>query len=270
MKKIFGTGLLLFLVFTVLAQDGKNPSRLEIGLGASIPIGTHSSGEINRHIKGFANTGQAVSISYYHRTKSKLGFLMMLSAQRNPLNTKALEEKYSNAPFYTFTPSSGPPLPMTPKYYDNWNFNKEAWHTFSLMFGGYTNIPFNAGSKFSFNAKAAIGVVYASSPEYKGIMQSDTAVIAIQQMDDHAIGFSYCLSPALHYSITPATQLTFNLTYFGTLNMNFKDVETAGTAMEQQPGQPGPNTTYSGWKFTSNLEQSIQTINICLGLSFRL
>ena len=270
MKKILGTTSLLFIGFISLAQEIANRSKLEISLGASIPISTYRNGAVDRHIKGFANTGQALSVSYYHPSKTKVGFMGMLSVIRNPINTGSIENKFSTSPFYSFSPSSGPPLPVNPKYYDNWSFNKESWYTFGILLGGYSKIALAAHSKLSLHAKAAIGVAYVLSPEYNGITESDTAIVAVLQKNDHAFGCSFILSPGLQYAINPRSMLTFNVSYFGTLEMNFKNVETGGTSMEQRPGPSGPSTVHSSWKFTSDVQQSVQTLNFSLGIQFEL
>jgi hypothetical protein len=94
--------------------------------------------------------------------------------QRNPLNTKALEEKYANTPYHSLIVfgSTNPPFPNpqppTPQvYYKNWEFEKGAWYAASVLVGGYTILPMNKDGKLSMTLKAGIGAAYVSSPQYK-------------------------------------------------------------------------------------------------------
>ena len=272
-KKIILSGIILLYFVTAIAQQSKQKSKIELSFGASVPFSTFASGKPGTHIRGFANIGQALTISYFHPTENKLGFMAMLLGQRNPLNTSTLEEKFSSTPFNTgFStvpwPPTGPPPP--PTYYDNWSFSSEAWYTTSLLAGAYMNIPLEEKTNLFFNIKAAIGGAYASSPEYKGYTQSDTATVAVFQKKNHAFGFSYTVSPGLTYLINPATNLSFNIHYFGTASMKFKKMETGGTMMETTPGPFGPTTAHSGWQTTGDVQQSLQAINISLGIQFAL
>jgi hypothetical protein len=266
-KKIFCAAALLIVFSSGFAQQKINNRSLELNLGASIPIFKFASGESGNHIQGFAKTGQAITLSYYHPTKSKFGFMVMLFGQKNPLNISSLEDKYSNTPFYSLIFSPTPnPTPAPPIYYKNWEFNKESWYTASLMVGTYTLIPVNEVGKFSLTMKALIGAAYASSPQYLGTSRSDTATVQILQQANDGFGFSYSLIPGFRYLINQGTHITFNASYFGTAGINFNNMKTSGRIERSS----GPTGTISSWTHTGDVDQSVQTIYLALGIQFDL
>ncbi|HYJ38508.1 MAG TPA: hypothetical protein VEV87_07810, partial [Chitinophagaceae bacterium] len=121
-KKLVCAVFPLFAYIASSAQQENKNGSIELTFGASIPISQYADGETGRHISGFTKTGQALTISYYHPTKKKVGFMATFLGQWNPLNTGALEDRYSNSPFYSliFAPGPSPnPNPPPAVYYKN-------------------------------------------------------------------------------------------------------------------------------------------------------
>ena len=273
-KKILTATALLFVVLTISAQNSAGKSSLELSVGASIPFSKYASGETKRHNEGYAKTGEAITLSYFHPTAGKVGWMAMLIGQRNPLNTASLENKYSNSPSYSYTgffgtgtyPFPNPPPAPPEIYYRDWNFDKDAWYSASLMVGAYTNVPIKKDGKLIMTMKAGIGAAYVASPQYRGTTYTDTSVILILQESNHAFGFSYTLSPGLMYNIKAGTSITFNINYFGTAGMNFNDMKSMGRSAEDG----APTGSVSEWRFMSDVKQSVQTINLLLGIRFDL
>src|ERR1700754_2210352 len=102
-KKILTATALLFIVIAVSAQNSPGKSSIELAIGASIPFSNYASGETKLFNKGYAKTGEAITVSYFHPTEGKVGWLAILFGQRNPLNTASLENKYSNSPSYSYS-----------------------------------------------------------------------------------------------------------------------------------------------------------------------
>jgi len=273
-NKILAATALLFIFISVSAQHGTGNGSLELTIGASIPIFKYASGETKVHSEGYAKIGEAINLSYFHPTKNKVGLLVMFLGQRNPLNTTALENKYSNSSYHSWItffstgtyPFPNPPPPVPEVYYKNWEFNKDAWYSASLLVGAYTGLPISKEGRLSMTLKAGIGAAYVSSPEYRGITRTDTSVVSILQENNHAFGFAYSVSPGLLYAIKPGTSITFHLNYFGTAAMNFNKMKTSGR-MDTDGGVTG---TISTWMYTSDVEQSVQTINLAIGIRFNL
>jgi hypothetical protein len=271
MKKIIGFVFFLLFELTASAQYTSKNGNLEFAFGASVPVSKFASGEAGNHIQGFAKTGQSLEVSYYHPTKTKIGWMLMLSGQRNPLNTSALENEYSNTPFYSLGFSTFPnPPPSAPTYYDNWEFDKEAWYTVSLMTGVYTNLPINQKQNLFFTVRGAIGASYVSSPRFNGKASTDTTLIQIWQNKNDAFGFSYSISPGLMHVIKQGSNLCFNINYLGTLGMNFDKMKTGSSAQKFPVGNPGLVSSVYTWMRTSDLTQSVQKINFSLGIQFKL
>ena len=265
---------LLFIFISVSAQHSTGNGSFELTIGASLPFSKYASGETKVHNKGYAKIGEAINLSYFHPTKNKVGLLVMFLGQRNPLNTKALENKYSNSSYNSLTsffgagtyPFPNPPPPMPEVYYKNWAFNKDAWYSASLLVGAYTGLPISKEEKLSMTLKAGIGAAYVSSPEYRGVTHTDTSVVSILQQSNHAFGFAYSISPGLLYAFKPGTSISFHVNYFGTAAMNFDKMKTSGR-IETEGGITGSVST---WMFTSDVEQSVQTINLAIGIRFDL
>jgi len=273
-KKILAVAALFLIAIAASAQNSAGKSSIEFAVGASIPFSKYASGETKLHNEGYAKTGEAITLSYFHRTAGKIGWMAIVIGQRNPLNTVSLENKYSNSRSYSYTGyfSTGtypfPTPPPTPPeiYYRDWDFDKDAWYSASLMVGAYTNVPIKKDGKLIMTMKAGIGGSYVASPQYRGTTHTDTSFIILLQESNHAFGISYTLSPGLLYNIKTGTSITFNINYFGTAGMNFNDMKSRGRS-EEDGGLTG---TVSEWRLTSDVKQSVQTINLLLGIRFDL
>src|SRR5260221_6904555 len=139
---------LILLAFNCFAQN-KNNGTIVFSVGPSFPVGNYGSKDIMNNSAGLAKPGEKASLSFYSKRKKQFGFTVAIQAQRNPLNTKALENGFSKAQFSrsVFFSSNGTTEP-TPSFttYPNWKFDKHAWLAASLLAGCYTEFAFRNSS----------------------------------------------------------------------------------------------------------------------------
>ena len=269
--------LILSLVFVLgttfaTAQHHTDKGRLEIAFGTSTPVGSFGDATVGifNHITGSAKTGESLLIGYHFPTKKKIGFSLNLVGTRNPINTKELEQTFASQPFYRLSFSSGPPPPppgsMQARYYENWKFDKASWLTASFLAAADLNLPINNWKNFFFIAKAGVGVMLAVSPDLDGAAYTDTSAVLIHQSSKSAFGFCFTASSGLAYQFNPQTRFHFNAGYQGTLKTTFPDLHTKFAITSGSPSSPSQE---SGSSF-SDVKQSIQLINVTVGVSFIL
>jgi len=259
-------------VFRATGQHQSDKGKLEVSIGASVPVGNFSKATVGtfKHVSGGAKTGEAIGINYIFSTTNKISFSLNAFGTRNPVNTNELEQAFSSQPFYGFSASSGPPSPPNPstaRYYKNWNFNKASWFTAGLMGGGNLDLPINSWKDFFFNAKAGIGGVVAWSPKLDGSAHTDTSIVIVHQDADAAVGFSFTASLGLAYEYKKGTRLHFDIGYLGTVQMKILDVKSVYGILTGNP--PGSQMQESG-SSVGDLKQSIGMVNISVGVSFIL
>jgi hypothetical protein len=220
---------------------------------------------------GLAKAGETVSISFYSKRKKQFGFTVAMQAQRNPLNTRALENGLSQAKFRQFVvfASDGNTAPPPPSYttYPNWKFDKHAWFAASLLAGYYAEFAFH-NSSLSFIFKGMIGGLYASSPKVNGKSITDTATASYKQDSKSGIGFTSLVSGGIKYQLSKKLSLYGELEYEGTNDIKFKKIKAVLFTTHGSPGSP--NYSVSQAIVTANGKQKITNINFRIGIGLRL
>jgi len=249
----------------------KNNGALVFSIGPSLPIGDYSSTDIMNSSAGLAKAGEIVSFSFYSKRKKQFGFTAAIQAQRNPLNTKELENDFSQAQFgqsFVFASNgSTPPPPPSYTKYPNWKFDKHAWFTASLLVGCYAEFVSHNPS-LSFITKLMIGGVYASSPKVNGSSITDTATARYQQNSRSGFGFTYLLSGGIKCHLSKKLSLFGDLEYAATNDIKFKDLKTSFFSTHGSPGSPNYSSAYA--TRTTDGEQIIANINLRIGIGLHL
>jgi hypothetical protein len=260
--------ILLLASATAFSQSSK-PS-LTIYTGAAIPIG-HFAGDDNAGSEnGFAKIGPLLNIAADWSLNKKWGVEVAVHGQLNPLDTKGLESAFFARSFYTAlsvgTTVGGMPMLGGPAArYENWKFNSASWFTTGLLTGATLNLPLN--TKTTFTAKALIGGMYVSKPDIKGKSLSDTENAYYSQEQKGGLGFSYKTLAGLNWKLNDKISLATGISYFAVSSATFKDVRTVFSATTFSGGMPLGATESSN---TTDIKQDISTLNVNMGLTFKL
>ena len=263
-----------FLVFILLSQatmtfaQQHKKSEISFSFGPAFPIGKFANTDVLNNTSGFAKLGETISVSYLHPFSKNWKFVVNLSGQRNPINTKAFETIFSTAKIYqgfTFgSDPNNPPLQTNYTVYPNWHFDKKSWLLGSLQIGVERQISNSGQSKLSPIIKATIGAVYASSPLLKGSSMTDTATAVIEQSKSSGVGLIYTIGSGVNYSLTENVFLFTTLDYCGTSDLKFKDIKTTMTTTKGMFGSPNYSIQQS--IFTTNGKQTFSSINVLFGI----
>lgn len=255
----------------ILVNGQANRPSLKLSVGAAAPLGKFGQDEINNSRSGFAKTGVLIDLSYARSLSKRIWVEVMLHGQQNPLNTSALEDGFSNTPFYQgvyVSPVVGPPPPPSSgTTYKNWKFEDDNWLTASLLFGVNGRYPLGASQKLFAQARLMLGPVYVSSPEINGTSSSPTATAHLEQTDANGWGVAYTAGGGVEYDVSNSIYLLGKLDVFGTTSIKFKDIKATLTTFTGPVSNPA---TVSQTTVTGDAKQAVSTLNVAVGIGFRL
>lgn len=235
MKKVI---LSLFFLTTISSQIKAQDEKGFIGvsIGPSIPMGDLASKDANNDAAGWANTGAIFDISFtYKLGKGNFGLTALLRGQSNLTDAQALVDEIAN---------QYPGI--------NWTVESGNWGVGGLMFGGFGSFPIS--EKASFDTRAMIGFLSATSPEITITGTDPGGTAWIKQESTAASSFAYLLGAGFKFDIGRKLYLLTNLDYLG-LNPEFRNVET---------------TTSLGTREKSTWGQSMGTINLSIGIALKI
>ena len=272
MKKM----LLVFFLYSiqvsfVFSQAIKNRGSISLLVGAAFPVGKFSGTDLYDKSSGFANTGESVYASYSKLLSKNWGISVDILAQRNPLNTGAFENKFSQLKIYQgFSLGSDPnnPPPAAYSIYPNWKFEKKAWLYGAFFVGVNGRFAIGDSKKIDLVLKAMPGIVYAKSPELKGSSFTDTATAVIIQSKSSGFGFIYSISGGLNYHLTRSLFLSSDVKYVGTNQITFKDIKATLTTTKGSYNSQGYSIQQS--VTTVDSKQIISSINLSVGVGIKL
>src|SRR5690606_1448615 len=235
MKKIvFSLIALLIIVSQSYAQEKKG--YIGISLGPSIPMGDLSSKDADNDAAGWANTGAIFDISFaYKLGGGNFGLTALLRGQANSTDAQALADELAN---------QYPGI--------NWTVESGGWGIGGLMFGGFGSFPLS--DKSSFDTRAMIGFLSASSPELTVTGTGPGGTAWIKQGSTAASSFAYLLGAGFKFDVGRKLYLLTNIDYLGS-NPEFRNVET---------------TTSLGTRERSSWSQSMGTLNLSIGLALKI
>jgi hypothetical protein len=257
----------------VFSQAKKDKGSISVSFGPALPVGKFSAKDINDNVAGFAKLGQSVSVSYSKLLSKNWGIAIDLRGQRNPLNTRALQNSLSTTTIYQgiLVAGSGlnfPPPQFTQVIYPNWQFEKQAWLYGALLLGPTGQFVIDQSKKITLITKAMLGAVYAKSPVLKGSSITDTATARIEQSKSSAFGFMYSFSGGVNYSLNKKIFLSAALTYAGTNQITFKNVTSSLFTTKGNFTSPGFSVQQS--TITADGKQPISSINLLVGIGIKL
>lgn len=235
-KVIFSLVALLTISSQSYAQDKKG--YIGISIGPSIPTGDLASKDADNEAAGWANTGAIFDISFaYKLGEGNFGITALLRVQANPTDNQALVDEIANQ-----NPDPG----------INWTIESDGWGIGGFMFGGFGSFPIS--EKASFDTRAMIGFLSASSPEITVTGTGPGGTAWIKQGSTTAASFAYLIGAGFKFDIGSKLYLLTNLDYLGS-NPEFSDVEL---------------TASDGSRETDTWSQSMGTINLSVGIALKL
>ena len=217
---------LSLLTFTILIQTTLTFSQIHEGhlslmVGPALPIGHFANTNLSDESSGFAKIGETISLSYTKPISKDWAFLINLAGQRNPINTKAFENNFSNAKIYQSVYFGSEPNNQPPQanytVYPNWKFENKSWLYAALQVGTKRQFCLTKQKQTWLTTNANIGVVYATSPQLKGNSITDTAIAIITQSKSAGFGLIYSFGFGLNYylnkrkigTLPPSVPVTF-------------------------------------------------------------
>jgi len=193
----------------------------------------------------------------------------MLYGQRNGLNTKELEQQLSTAGNFSFNGSYS-------NYDRNWVIDKKSWYVESLLVGVTEEFFKKPNSKFSFTARALVGIANVQMPKLNGSSKTDSSYAIITQNSASAFGFSYLGGVGVKYKWNKRFYLMFGADYFGTAAVDFKNITESVAATTGGLIVPNlyslsnsRNVIYESSTIADN-KQPVGSINVNVGIGVRL
>lgn len=232
--KIFLVGVTIFLLTATkcLSQD---KGYIAISVGPSIPIGDFASKNGNNSSAGWATSGAIFDISFAYKLGQKFGLSGLLRGQTNSIDNSALASE--------FVKQNG----------GSWTVSSKAWTLGGFMFGAYGSLPIS--DKVSFDTRAMIGFLNATSPEINTTLNGTGGAAWLKQSSVSAISFSYLIGGGFKFNVNDKICLLANIDYFGA-KPEFIDVEITSSA-----GGAPQKSTFS---------QGFGAINFGFGIGLRL
>lgn len=235
MKKLTTAFLVLILSSPLFSQNESN-GYIGLSVGPSFPIGDFASKDTDNDEAGLANPGVMFEISFAHKLGgSNFGISALLRGQGLPTDAQTIADEF------------GQQAPGA-----DWTVESESWGIGAFMFGGYGSFP--VSDNISFDTRAMIGFASASSPKLDVTGSANGNIIWIEQESADASAFAYLVGAGFQFGVGDNISLLTNLDYLGT-GPEFSEVETK---------------TSDGNTSTSTWEQSIGTINLSVGIAYKL
>ena len=228
--------ILIIWLFAITKGLSQDKGYVAISIGPSIPIGDFASKDPDNDKAGLAQTGAIFDISFCYKLGKQLGVSALLRGQANSTDKQVIVNELA-----TQLPS-GVTADVDTGY----------WSAGALMVGGYGSFPLS--KKISFDSKIMFGLLTASSPSFDINLNSGGGMGWVKQESVSSSAFAYLLGVGLKFDAGKRICLLANVDYMGA-KPKFENVEIVGS---------------DGTIQTTNWEQPYATINIGIGVGYRL
>jgi hypothetical protein len=267
-RQLFSSALIFFTVISATAQTSR-PS-LSIGAGLAVPMGKFAETKVNNAESGFAKTGTMVNIAYSQPVGRRIWAEVTVQFQRNPLNTKKMEEAFSNTRFNqgVFVSPTVPPQSTFPDtLFQNWKFKNDSWLTSSLLLGINGRYPMGPSNKIFARARISAGPVYVVSPEIDGTSTGTNGVTYLKQTSESGWGMAFTAGGGIEFELNSRLYFITNVQSFLTTGVKFEDVTTTLTSLSGPSSNP---STVIQTSATADAKQTISTLNFNVGVGLKL
>jgi hypothetical protein len=226
----------ILIVFLAVYGFSQDKGYIAVSIGPSFPNGDFGSKDVDNSAAGFATTGAIFDLTFAQKLGKTLGITLLLRGQSNPVDPQPLVDQ-----LYSVYPSP------------SWSGESTNWGIGGLMGGLYGSFPMGANGKVTFDTRAMIGYINATSPEITVSAYSSSNSIWVQTQSADAGSFAYLLGVGLKYSIGNHLGLLVNLDYMAS-NPEFVDVSTI--------------TSLGGYT-DETYSQQLGTVNLGVGIGWR-
>lgn len=230
--------LLLSFVFILIHVVGYSQDRgyLAVSAGPSFPSGDFGSKDINNEAAGLATTGAIFDLTYAQKFGETYGMTFLLRGQANPTDPQPLVNELS-AQFPTLF----------------WTAESTNWGIGGLLGGLYGTLPVDKKGVVTFDTRAMIGYINATSAEFTVSAYSGSSFAWIETQSASAGAFAYLLGAGFKFAIGHRLGIFLNADYLSA-NPEFTNV---------------PTITSTGGYSEDSYSQSFKTVNIGVGLGYR-
>lgn len=226
----------ILIVFVTVIGYSQDKGYIAVSLGPSFPTGDFGSKDVNNNAAGLATTGAIFDITFAQKFGKNLGMTLMLRGQANGVDTQPLvDELYNQSP------------------QASWSADSETWGIGGFMGGLYGSFPMGESGKVTFDTRAMIGYINATSPQITiyGNYLGTTFWVNTESADAGA--FAYLFGAGFRFNLSSHFCILTNLDYLGA-TPEFVGVATTSSLGDYQ---------------TDTYQQKFGTFNVGLGLGYR-
>lgn len=228
--------LSLLFIFAYILGHSQDKGYIVISAGPSFPTGDFGSKDVDNESAGFANTGAIFDLTFAQKFGKTFGLTLMLRGQANGVDTDPLVyELISEAPDVSWSPES------------------ENWTIFGILGGLYGSFPMGATAKVTFDTRAMIGYLNATSPQITINGNYLGTNFWVGTESSYADAFAYLLGAGFRFNLGTHLCLLTNLDYLGA-TPEFLQVASI---------------TITGDYRTNSYQQKLGTVNVGVGMGWR-
>ena len=224
------------MLFITVLGNSQDKGYIALSAGPSFPTGDFGSKDVNNESAGLANTGAIIDLTFAQKFGKTFGLTLMLRGQVNGVDTDPLlKELIVEAPDVSWSPES-----------ENW--------TIGGIFGGlYGSFPMDASGIVTFDSRAMIGYLNATSPQITINGNYLGTNFWVGTESSYADAFAYLLGAGVRFNLGTHLCLLTNLDYLGA-TPEFLQVATV---------------TITGDYSTNSYQQKFGTVNVGVGIGWR-
>lgn len=234
--------LLVFGLLVTTAGYAQDKGYVGLNFGLSNPLGDYKSTDPESEDAGYAKSGLCYDLSFGYKIGKNFGIAAMIRRQSNKFNEEELQSSIDE-----FNAIFDP--------YAHVSIATEPWKVGVYMAGGYGS--FQLTDKLSFESRVLIGLMSAKSPE---LVVTWTTTDPFEpggteiQSSENGSAFAFGIGAGLKMNVSERICLLFNLDYISA-TPEFKDVKYIDETGEVE---------------MFDFDQSITTVNVGLGIGYRL
>jgi len=228
--------LSILMLFITILGNSQDKGYIALSAGPSFPTGDFGSKDVNNQSAGLANTGAIFDLTFAQKFGKNLGMTLMLRGQANGVDTDPLvNELIAEAPDAS------------------WSAESENWTIGGILGGLYGSFPMGDNGKVTFDTRAMIGYLNATSPQITVNGNYLGTNFWVLTESASAGAFAYLLGAGFRFNLGTHLCLLTNLDYLGA-TPEFLDVATV--------------TSIGGYS-TNSYQQKFGTVNVGVGIGWR-
>ncbi len=190
--------LSLCLLFITVIGYSQDKGYIALSAGPSFPTGDFGSKDVNNEAAGFATTGAIFDITFAQKFGKNLGMTLLLRGQANGVDTDPLvNELVAEAPEAS------------------WSAETENWTIGGFLGGLYGSFPMGAGGKVTFDTRAMIGYLNATSPQITLFGDYQGTTFWVNTESASAGAFAYLLGSGFRFNLGNHFCILTSVDYLG-------------------------------------------------------